>query len=33
MCVGTKSILFGVHNLVIHPVPVALAWWKLYGFP
>ncbi len=33
MCVGTKSILFGVHNLVIHPVSVALAWWKLYGFP
>lgn len=33
MCVGTKSILFGVHNFVIHPVSVALAWWKLYGFP
>ncbi len=33
MNVGTKSILFGVHQFAIHPVLVALAWWKLYGFP
>lgn len=31
--VGTKSLLFGVHQFAIHPFFVALAWWKLYGFP
>ncbi len=33
MQVGTKSILFGVHNLLVHPALVGFAWWKLYGFP
>ncbi|MCE5336803.1 MAG: hypothetical protein LLG06_19675 [Desulfobacteraceae bacterium] len=33
MKVGTKSILFGAHQFLIHPLFVALAWWKLYGFP
>lgn len=33
MKVGTKSLLFGVHQIFIHPFWVALAWWKLYGFP
>lgn len=33
MSVGTKSILFGAHQFVIHPIFVAVAWWKLYGFP
>lgn len=33
MKVGTKSILFGAHCWFIHPWFVALAWWKLYGFP
>lgn len=33
MKVGTKSILFGVHCFFIHPVFVAIAWIKLYGFP
>jgi hypothetical protein len=33
MRVGTKSILFGVHNFVLHPPLVAIAWWRLYGFP
>lgn len=33
MNVGTKSLLFGVHQIFIHPLWVALAWWKLYGFP
>jgi hypothetical protein len=33
MRVGTKSLLFGVHQIFIHPMWVALAWWKLYGFP
>ena len=33
MTVGTKSLLFGVHQFVLHPLIVAVAWWKLYGFP
>jgi hypothetical protein len=33
MKVGTKSILFGAHQFVVHPWFVAWAWWKLYGFP
>lgn len=33
MTVGTKSVLFGVHCFAIHPFLIALAWWKLYGFP
>lgn len=33
MKIGTRSVLFGAHCLFIHPWFVALAWWKLYGFP
>jgi len=33
MKVGTKSLLFGVHQVIIHPITVFIAWWKLYGFP
>lgn len=33
MRVGTRSLLFGAHQVLIHPFFVALAWWKLYGFP
>ena len=33
MKVGTRSLLFGAHQFLIHPCFVALAWWKLYGFP
>jgi len=33
MKVGTKSVLFGAHCFFIHPIFVALAWVKLYGFP
>lgn len=33
MRIGTKSVLFGVHAFWLHPWIVALAWWKLYGFP
>lgn len=32
MRTGTKSLLFGVHAFWLHPLFVALAWWKLYGF-
>jgi hypothetical protein len=33
MRVGTKSLLFGYHQFVLHPILVFAAWWKLYGFP
>ena len=33
MKVGTKSLLFGAHNIFIHPFLVFIAWWRLYGFP
>lgn len=33
MQIGTKSLLFGAHQVVLHPLFLALAWWKLYGFP
>lgn len=33
MKIGTRSVLFGVHQFAIHPWFVAWAWWKLYGFP
>ncbi len=33
MNVGTKSVLFGAHQFLIHPWFVAWAWWRLYGFP
>ena len=33
MNVGTKSLLFGVHQFLWHPITVLLAWIELYGFP
>ena len=33
MKIGTKSVLFGAHCFFLHPFFVAVAWWKLYGFP
>ena len=33
MKIGTRTLLFGTHNIVIHPLLVAIAWWKLYSFP
>jgi len=33
MKVGTKSLLFGVHQFIFHPISVLLAWIKLYGRP
>jgi hypothetical protein len=32
MKTGTKSLLFGAHQLLLHPLLVAAAWIKLYGF-
>lgn len=33
MRIGTKSVLFGAHQCLLHPWFVAAAWWRLYGFP
>lgn len=33
MKVGTRSLLFGAHQFILHPLFLFLAWWKLYGFP
>jgi len=33
MRVGTRSILFGVHQFLLHPLMCAWAWWRLYGPP
>jgi len=33
MTTGTKSVLFGYHQFLLHPLFVAAAWTKLYGFP
>ncbi len=32
MKTGTKSLLFGVHQIFIHPIFVYTAWCELYGF-
>jgi len=33
MKLGTKSVLFGVHQFIWHPVTVLLAWVDLFGIP
>ena len=33
MKIGTRSVLYGAHQFVLHPIMVAIAWTKLYGFP
>ena len=30
---GTRSVLFGAHQFLLHPLFLAIAWTKLYGFP
>lgn len=32
MKIGTKSVLFGVHQFALHPLLIAAGWWKAYGF-
>lgn len=32
MKTGTKSLLFGAHQFIIHPIFVAISWIKLYGW-
>lgn len=31
--IGTLSVLLGAHQFIIHPLCLALAWRRLYGFP
>lgn len=33
MTIGTRSLLYGAHQFILHPLFLALAWWKLYGPP
>ena len=33
MRIGTRSLLFGCHQFVLHPLFVLCAWWLLYGRP
>lgn len=33
MMTGTKSLMFGVHQVLIHPWFVAAAWVREYGWP
>ena len=33
MNIGTKSLLFGVHQFLLHPLFIFIAWWRLFGFP
>jgi hypothetical protein len=33
MPIGTRSLLYGAHQFLIHPLCLAWAWWRLYGFP
>jgi hypothetical protein len=33
MKLGTKSLLFGVHQVIWHPIVVLRAWIYLYGWP
>ena len=30
---GTKSLLWGTHCMLWHPLIVAYCYWKIYGFP
>lgn len=33
MKIGTRSLLFGAHQFITHPLFLFIAWWKLFGFP
>ena len=33
MSIGTRSILFGAHQFILHPIILFVAWWQMYGFP
>jgi hypothetical protein len=31
LSIGTRSLLYGGHQFILHPIAVAAAYWKLYG--
>jgi hypothetical protein len=33
LSLGTRSVLFGAHQFLLHPFFLAVAWSQLYGFP
>lgn len=33
MKIGSRSLVFGAHQVIIHPLFVLAAWVKLYGWP
>jgi hypothetical protein len=33
MKVGQRSLLYGVHQFLWHPITVLIAWWVLFGRP
>lgn len=33
MQLGTRSLMFGVHQIFLHGITVAYAWYKTWGFP
>ena len=33
MKIGTKSVLFGAHQFILHPIVIAISWTMLYGLP
>ncbi|MBW7932471.1 MAG: hypothetical protein H3C62_02420, partial [Gemmatimonadaceae bacterium] len=32
MRIGTRSVLFGVHQFALHPLFIALGWYRAYGW-
>ena len=32
LTIGCKTLLFGAHNVILHPIMLAIAWIRLYGF-
>lgn len=32
MQIGTRSLLFGAHQFLLHPLVLAYSWWRLFGF-
>lgn len=32
MKIGTKSVLFGAHQFILHPLLLFIGWWQEYGF-
>ena len=33
MTIGTKSVLYGAHQFILHPIILFIAWWRIFRFP